>query len=140
MPSRAKSISDNIGSRIKIYRKKASLTQKELAERLFKSESTVRMWELGKSEPDIGTIVKLSEILNVPVDTLMGVDHENLSPSEETMRQLGNYFLTHPEQPSDPRSKLKQELIDTLNQLDEEQLRNINVYIEFIAKRKSEET
>lgn len=136
MPSRAKSISDNIGTRIKIYRKKASLTQKELAELLFKSESTVRMWELGKSEPDIGTIVKLSELLSVSVDTLMGVDHENLSPAEETMRDLGHYFLTHPEPPSDPRSELKKELIKVLDTLNDEQLQHINDYIEFLAKTK----
>ena len=32
------------------------LTQKELAESLHKSESAVRMWELGKSEPDLQTV------------------------------------------------------------------------------------
>jgi transcriptional regulator with XRE-family HTH domain len=136
MPSRAKSISDNIGTRIKIYRKKASLTQKELAELLFKSESTVRMWELGKSEPDLGTIAKLSQCLNVSVEDLLGLDRNNLSDPDKVVLEAAKHFRNNPETPADPRSKLKQELIDTLDRLNDEQLQHINDYIEFLAKTK----
>ncbi len=80
MASRSKNISDTLPDCIKSLRKKHNLTQKELAQKLFKSESTVRMWELGKSEPDLETINKLSVIFGVSVDCILGrsdysVDH-----------------------------------------------------------------
>ena len=133
MANRSKTISDNIGSRIKTFRKQAGLTQKELSEKLYKSESTVRMWELGKSEPDIGTIVKLSEILNVAVEVLLNVDKNNLSDPDKVLLGAVNYFVEHPE---DPREKKKQELYALMDQLDEDQLQQINDYIEFLANKK----
>ena len=71
MPSRTKNYS-NIGERIKELRKKASLTQKELSQKVNKSESSVRMWELGFSEPDIDTLNILSEIFSVTTDYITG--------------------------------------------------------------------
>ncbi len=73
MASRLKNISDDLADRLKSLRKENSLTQKELANKLFKSESTVRMWELGKSEPDLETVNKLSVIFGVSVDYLLGI-------------------------------------------------------------------
>ena len=72
MASRVKNISDDLAGRIKSLRRQYNLTQKELAEQLFKSESAVRMWELGKSEPDLETINKLSAIFHVSADYLLG--------------------------------------------------------------------
>ena len=71
MASRSKIIHPHIGKNIRIYRKALHLTQKELAERLFKSESAVRMWELGKSEPDNDTMFHLATIFCVSVDDLL---------------------------------------------------------------------
>ncbi|MBQ8738352.1 MAG: helix-turn-helix domain-containing protein [Clostridia bacterium] len=62
----------NIGNKIRELRKKENLTQKDLAKMLYKSESAIRMWELGKSEPDIETLHLLSKIFNVPVDYITG--------------------------------------------------------------------
>lgn len=81
MASRIKNISYNLSERLRLLRNKNNMTQKELGQKLFKSESTVRMWELGKSEPDIETINKLSEIFSVPVDYLVGRDTS--TPNEE---------------------------------------------------------
>ena len=63
-----------VGLMIKQYREKNNLTQKELAEKIDKSESTVRMWELGKSEPDLETLILLSEIFNTDVNDLLALD------------------------------------------------------------------
>ncbi|MBO5969394.1 MAG: helix-turn-helix domain-containing protein [Clostridia bacterium] len=136
MASRSKEISDNIGSRIKIYRKQSGFTQKTLAEKLYKSESTVRMWELGKSEPDIGTIVRLSEILNVPVELLLNVDKDNLSEPDQVLRDVALYIQDHPAEPETPVQQLKREFYSLVDQMDEDQLREINNYIEFIANKK----
>ena len=58
----------------------AKMTQKDLVIRVYKSESTVRMWELGKSEPDLATVTLLSEIFSVSADTILG---ENKNPTDE---------------------------------------------------------
>ena len=67
-----KNISNKTANRIKQLRIANGLTQQGLAKKLFKSDSTVRMWELGKSEPDIETLEKLSIIYGVSVDYLIG--------------------------------------------------------------------
>lgn len=79
MPRRAKNISNDTAFRIRELRKKYGFTQKELADRLYKSESTVRMWELGKSEPDNQTIRQLAEIFNVSSSYIIGEDTQNIS-------------------------------------------------------------
>lgn len=88
MASRIKNISYNLSERLRLLRKKNNMTQKELGQKLFKSESTVRMWELGKSEPDIETINKLSEIFSVPVDYLVGRD-ASATNEEKSLRKPG---------------------------------------------------
>jgi transcriptional regulator with XRE-family HTH domain len=61
----------NLGNAIREYRKKNKLTQKELAEKLDKAESTVRMWELGKNKPIPDVLRQLSNALNVSYSELM---------------------------------------------------------------------
>ena len=43
------------------------------------------MWELGKSEPDIGTIIKLAKYFNVSLEYLLGVSE---TPTEAEQRLL----------------------------------------------------
>ena len=72
MANRSKNISNELAYRIKALRLQHNLTQKELAEQLYKSESTVRMWELGKSEPDLETLNRISKVFHTSVDFLLG--------------------------------------------------------------------
>ena len=72
MAGREKTKNSIVAQRIKDLRKKEKMTQAQLGSMLFKSESTVRMWELGKSEPDIETLNKLASIFGVSVDFIMG--------------------------------------------------------------------
>ena len=67
----------NIGNRIRDLRNENSLTQKQLGEMVNKSESTVRMWELGYSEPDIDTLGILSNIFSVRIDYITGKEKEH---------------------------------------------------------------
>lgn len=79
MAVRSKIKSDTTASRIRELRLQKHFTQKELSEMLYKSESTVRMWELGKSEPDLETVNKLSDIFGVSVDYLLGKKNDMFS-------------------------------------------------------------
>ncbi len=73
MANRAKNISPKIGDRIKELRNSKDYTQKELANLLNKSESTVRMWELGKSEPDLETVKLMAQHFSVSADYLLSI-------------------------------------------------------------------
>lgn len=66
-----KSAKNGFGVRLKKLRKNAGFTQGELADRLNKSGSAVRMWELGANEPDINTLVALSAIFDCSLDYLL---------------------------------------------------------------------
>jgi len=57
-----------IGEKIAKARKKASLSQAQLAEQLFISPQAVGKWERGESIPDIVTISKLAKILGVDLN------------------------------------------------------------------------
>lgn len=56
---------------IKSLRTSKSMTQDELAEKLFVSRQTVSNYETGKSHPDIDTLVKISEVLGTDVNALI---------------------------------------------------------------------
>ena len=47
------------------------MTQKELADRLGVSRSTLAMWETGKSYPRVEVLIKLSEIFGCTIDELI---------------------------------------------------------------------
>ena len=59
-------------TRFKNLRKKFGFTQRELAQKLNKAESSIRMWELGKSKPVSDTLLKLADCFDVTVDYLLG--------------------------------------------------------------------
>ncbi len=66
-----------LGEFIALKRKEKGLTQKELAEKLFVSESAVSKWEQNRSNPDISVLPILSDILEVTEHELVtaSVDH-----------------------------------------------------------------
>lgn len=57
---------------LKEARKAVKYTQQQLADAVGASRSAVAMWESGKAEPDNQMLVKLSRVLHVSVDALLG--------------------------------------------------------------------
>lgn len=47
------------------------MTQEELAKRIFVSRSIISDWETNNKIPVVDNIVKLTEIFNVPINTLI---------------------------------------------------------------------
>lgn len=60
-----------IGSNIATYRKRQSLTQAGLAEKLNYSDKAVSKWERGESMPDVLTLVQLAELFSISVNDLL---------------------------------------------------------------------
>ncbi|WP_225360214.1 helix-turn-helix domain-containing protein [Secundilactobacillus mixtipabuli] len=56
---------------LKTLRTALHLSQDDLAAQLFVSRQAVSKWENGDGTPDLKTLVKLAEVLNVSLDTLV---------------------------------------------------------------------
>lgn len=63
---------DNIGNIIRNHRMVKDMTQEELGKKVFVSKQAVSKWETGKTTPDIETIRKLCEILEINKDEILG--------------------------------------------------------------------
>ena len=60
-----------IGVKISVLRKKAGLSQAELAEKLSISPQAVSKWESGKNLPDIDTFCELAWLFNTTLDSIV---------------------------------------------------------------------
>lgn len=60
------------GEEIKAVRKKAGMTQTELAERLGVSKGTVAMWELNQRNPSVKMLRKICVVLGTTPDIILG--------------------------------------------------------------------
>ena len=63
-----------LGENIKTIRKSKGLSQQELAVKLDVVRQTISKWEQGLSVPDSDMLISLSEVLETPVSTLLGVN------------------------------------------------------------------
>ncbi len=63
----------NIAEHIVILRKESRLTQEQLAETLGITRGSLSMYEIGKREPDLHTVVRIAEYFNVSTDYILGV-------------------------------------------------------------------
>lgn len=61
-----------LSSNLKECRKAKGLTQEEFAAKLHVVRQTVSKWETGLSAPDAETLIHISEVLEVPVEVLLG--------------------------------------------------------------------
>lgn len=65
---------NSFGSNLKALRKKAGLTQEELADRLEVTSKTISNWELGNFIPTVDDVKKLAEALGVSEQQLLAPD------------------------------------------------------------------
>lgn len=72
-----------------ILRKKALLSQEELAEKLDVTRQTISKWELGQSKPDIDKLQMMSKLFEVDVNTLTN-DDVSLEYKAETKEDKNN--------------------------------------------------
>ena len=68
-----------MGELIQKLRKKAGLTQAELAQRLAISDKTVSRWETGLGYPEITQIPKLASVLGVTADRLLSGERRGIA-------------------------------------------------------------
>lgn len=61
----------DIGKNIKIIRQAKDMTQEALAEALFVTRQTVSNYENGRSRPDLDMLLKIAEVLETDVNTIL---------------------------------------------------------------------
>ncbi len=98
-PAADASVTAHIGQVIRRYRLDARLGQADLAEQLGVTKTAVGNWELGLTRPDIGTLPRLCEALDLPVTELLGMKAEAALPRQDrafldTFRLLDRYDRT----------------------------------------------
>lgn len=67
-------LKDNIQKNLNFYRKKAKLTQKDLADHLHVGATTISGWERGAYTPDIDTLLIVCNLLGVSFGDMCGID------------------------------------------------------------------
>ena len=76
---------------LKILRKQKGLTQETLAIKLHITRQTISKWEKGLSVPDTEQLVRLAEVLEVPITQLLGqkvADTTNENEVAEYLAQI----------------------------------------------------
>lgn len=79
----------NFGETIAYLRKQKGMTQNELAEKTHVTDKAVSKWERNLSCPDVNTISKLADILDVSVEELI----QSKNNSQENIGSLINLIL-----------------------------------------------
>lgn len=101
--------------RLKELRKQANLTQVELAKRLGIGQSSYADWERGKKKPTQENLVKISQVLNVSIDYLVGTSDEGVKEDEldnvELLFRMNSKGLTEEE-----KEIFKKELIEFMEE------------------------
>lgn len=60
-----------IGDKLKNARIKKSMTQEDVADKLYVSRQSISNWENNKTYPDIGNVLALSDLYEVSLDELL---------------------------------------------------------------------
>lgn len=82
----------DFGKRLKMFRVKMNLTQKETALKIGVSEQAVSKWENGVCLPDVYNLKLLASVLKTSVDCLLDVENENSEKVVETVKVGGAVF------------------------------------------------
>ena len=83
----------NFPNILKQLRVQASMTQKELAEKLHVSQNAVFNWENGKREPGLDMIEKIAKLFMVKPSYLLGYETEFIKPQNSLKYSLNNITL-----------------------------------------------
>ncbi|WP_305114110.1 helix-turn-helix transcriptional regulator [uncultured Adlercreutzia sp.] len=63
---------------LKANRERLGLTQEDVAQRIFVSRQTMSSWETGKTYPDVQSLLLLSNLFGVSIDSLVKGDVETM--------------------------------------------------------------
>lgn len=71
VPDLKRSVKMAFPEKLKALRLKHKLTQEELGEKLYLSRTSISSYEIGKNEPNIETIIAISDLFKISIDELL---------------------------------------------------------------------
>ncbi len=78
----------NIGERIYELRRKNSMSQEDLAEKMNVSRQSISKWESSQSVPEVERIIQLSNIFNVSTDWILKGENSKKQTSQSNKNNL----------------------------------------------------
>ncbi|MBG1652036.1 helix-turn-helix transcriptional regulator [Staphylococcus aureus] len=72
-----------LGEQIKKHRILLNMTQEDLCQKLNTTRQTVSKWEKNMIEPDINTLLKLSNIFDISLNELITGEKDSINNSRE---------------------------------------------------------
>lgn len=87
-----KNIGNIIAQNIVKLRKKNNLTQNDFAKKLDYSDNTVSRWERAEIIPSVETLQKISELFQVPLESLFKEDITESIEKEEKIQKLNKIY------------------------------------------------
>ncbi len=84
-----------IGDNIKRYRKRAGLTQKQLAEKSGLAEITIRQYESNKREPKSGYLDDIAGALDIPTILLLSSSNEAHDAEDQMIYNNHQAFISY---------------------------------------------
>ena len=79
-----------IGQKLKQARKEAGMTQEAAAELLSVSRQSISNWECGRSYPDIVSVIRMSELYSVSLDTLLKEEKQMNQNYQDFLKESTN--------------------------------------------------
>lgn len=101
-----------VGSKITKYRKELSLTQDDIAEKLFVSRQLVSKWENGTGVPSIDVLLELCKLFKVTFEDLLCLEEEIYVDKNDIFKGRDRLFVVQ----SVVNGKLKVDLSDVFYQ------------------------
>lgn len=86
-------MSESLGQRLQKFRKRANLTQEDVATKLNITPQAVSKWENDVSAPDISLLSELADTYGVTVDELLGRQPQTMYLPEGQTKPLENLML-----------------------------------------------
>ena len=77
-----------LAEKLTAYRKRAGLTQAELAEKLNYSDKSISKWERGDGMPDLLVLCRLADLYDVPLDAFLREGALVRSQAEQKTRHI----------------------------------------------------
>lgn len=84
----------DLGLLIKNLRKQSGFTQKQLANKLHVTVTTIGRWESNYKMPSIDRLIELSMIFHVPLNYLVGIEKEKSIVIEHLTQRQQNLLNT----------------------------------------------
>lgn len=86
-------IRERIRASLERYISESGYTQKEIAERLGVSQSSVTNWVKGKNSPDANLVIPICNLLNITVGQFYGEEETKKSPSATEAAQGEDHII-----------------------------------------------